>query len=226
MFDKFLEGNQYYDYPSLEVAVFSLLLALILSTGIAYTYRFTFSGEFYSKSFFQAMILSPLVTAMIMMAVGNNLAVGFGIMGAVAIIRFRTNIQNPRNIIFIFSALSVGIACGVYGYSVAIGGTVIFVITALLLHWSPAGGAQPVIFEIICQCSDLQLIGEVKAYIKERSMTFEEKEYRKRTLLENRYVYIVSLKKETDIVSLFNHLEAIEGLIDVRISKKTITEVL
>ncbi|MFY0606586.1 MAG: DUF4956 domain-containing protein [Cyclobacteriaceae bacterium] len=227
MFDKFLEGNQYYDYPSIEVAVFSLLLALVLSSAIAFIYRFTNnSGKQYSKSFFQAMVLSPLVTAMIMMAVGNNLAVGFGIMGAVAIIRFRTNIQNPRNIIFIFSALSIGIACGVYGYAVAVGGTVIFSITALALHYSPSGGPMNNVFEIVCQTTDQQLILDVKQYIIDKSKTFDERELRKRTELDNKYTYIVTLERDSDIEGIFKHLEAIPELSDVRIVKKAYQEQL
>lgn len=226
MFDKFLEGNQYYDYPSFEVAVYSLLLALVLSTTIAYVYKFTHTDDFYSKSFFQAMVLSALVTSMIMMAVGNNLAVGFGIIGAVAIIRFRTNIQNPRNVIFIFAALSVGIASGVYGYAVAIAGTIIFSATALLLYWSPAGGGVVHKFEVICQSSDEELIAQVRSYLKEVSKSFDELELRKRTELNNRYEYVIVLEDESKIQEIFEHLQAYEGLSDVRILKKPILEQL
>ncbi len=226
MFDSFLEGTQYYDYPSIEVALFSLLLALVLSSVIAFIYRFTHTGLQYSKSFFQAMVLSPLVTAMIMMAVGNNLAVGFGIMGAVAIIRFRTNIQNPRNIIFIFAALAIGIACGVYGYAVAVGGTVIFSLTAMTLHYSPSGGPMNNVFEIVCQTTDQQLILEVKEYIMSKSKTFDERELRKRTELDNKYTYKVTLENDSDIDEIFKYLEAIPGLSDVRIAKKTYQEEL
>ena len=104
----------YYEFPSFKVAVFSLLLAFVLSSVIALTYKFTHRGISYSGNFFQAMILASSATSMVIMAVGNNVAVGFGIIGAIAIIRFRTRINEPRNIIFIFASLGVGIATGVY----------------------------------------------------------------------------------------------------------------
>lgn len=226
MFDKFLEGTQYYDYPSFEVAVYSLLLALVLSTVIAYTYRFTRDEDHYSKSFFQAMVLSSLVTSMIMMAVGSNIAVGFGIIGAVAIIRFRTNIQNPRNVIFIFAALSVGIGSGVYSYSVAIAGTIIFCITAVLLYWSPAGGKLAFQFEVICQSSDASLIAEVKSYLQSISKSFDERELRKRAEQDNRYEYLLVLREEVHIEDVFAHLQQIEGLSDVRINKRPLLDQL
>ncbi|MDZ7607622.1 MAG: DUF4956 domain-containing protein [Cyclobacteriaceae bacterium] len=138
MWDSFLEES-FYEFPSFEVALFSLLLAFVLSTVIAFTYKITYRGISFSGGFFQAMILASISTATIIMAVGNNLAVGFGIVGAIAIIRFRTRIGEPRNIIFIFAAIGVGIASGVYGYAIALAGTLIFCVVAMILYFSPYG---------------------------------------------------------------------------------------
>ena len=135
----FLSGSFYYDMPSFEVAIFSLLLGFVLSTTVAFTYRLTFRGKIFPNHFFQAMVLSSIVTGMIMMAVGSNFAVGFGIIGAVAIIRFRTLISDPRNIIFMFAAISIGIATGVKGYPIAVAGTLLFCLVCFLLFWSPFG---------------------------------------------------------------------------------------
>lgn len=139
MLEQFLDGSNYYEFPSFEVAVYSLLLALVLSAAIAITYKFTYRGKDFPNHLFQAMILSAIVTSMIMMAIGNNLAIGIGIIGVVAIIRFRTVFRNTRNIIFIFAALSTGIATGVYGYAIALAGTGVFCLTAILLYYSPYG---------------------------------------------------------------------------------------
>jgi uncharacterized membrane protein YhiD involved in acid resistance len=71
------------------------------------------------------------------MAIGNNLAAGLGILGTLAIIRFRTPIRDPRDIIFLFACLANGIACGASVFPVAIVGTIFFCIVAMYLHWSP-----------------------------------------------------------------------------------------
>ena len=136
MFEKFLEGSRFYQFPSFEVAVYSVLLALVLSAAIAFTYKFTYQGKSFPNGFFQAMILSAVATTTIMMAVGNNLAVGFGIIGVIAIIRFRIQFQNTRNIVFIFAAISTGVASGAYGYAIAVAGTMIFCLVAVLLYYS------------------------------------------------------------------------------------------
>lgn len=139
MLEGIFESSGYYEYPSFEVAIFSLLLSFVLSSVIAITYKITYKGSVFPNHLFQAIILGSIVTSMIMMAVGNNFAVGFGIIGAVAIIRFRTLISDPRNIIFMFAGISIGIGTGVYGYSIAIAGTVVFCLVALLLSISSFG---------------------------------------------------------------------------------------
>ncbi len=120
-----------------EQIVFSLLLTFVLSFVFATTYRWTFAGFSYSRSFVHTMVLGSMVVCLVIMAIGNNLARGLGILGTLAIIRFRTNVRDPRDMIFLFAAFGVGIACGASSFSVAIVGTITISAAALVLHWSP-----------------------------------------------------------------------------------------
>jgi len=78
-----------------------------------------------------------VVTATIMQSIGDSLALSFGIFGALAIIRFRSNIYDLRDIAFIFATMAIGIACGVHSFLNAIIGTVTFCIIIFLLKLSP-----------------------------------------------------------------------------------------
>lgn len=124
---------------TLITVIYNVLLSFLLSTMIAVTYEKTFRGLSYSKNFMQAMILSSIVAASIMQAIGDSLATGLGMLGALAIIRFRTSFKDPRDIIFMFASLGAGIACGVNGYNIAIAGTVGFCIVSVILYLSPFG---------------------------------------------------------------------------------------
>jgi uncharacterized membrane protein YhiD involved in acid resistance len=126
-------------HSSLIGAVYAILLAFLLACCIAVVYEKTFNGLSYSRNFVQAMILGAIVAAMVMQAIGDNLARGLGILGALAIIRFRTPLRDPRDIIFIFAAVGVGLACGVYGYAIATVGTVCFCLAAIFLYLTPFG---------------------------------------------------------------------------------------
>ena len=115
----------------------SLILSALLATVFAVVYQITFSGFSYSRSFIHTMVIGSMVTCMLIMAVGNNLARGVGILGTLAIIRFRTPVRDPRDAMFLFACLGVGIACGARMPQVAVLGAATINATALLLHWLP-----------------------------------------------------------------------------------------
>lgn len=187
----FGEGN-YYDYPSFEVALYSLLLSFVLSTVIAFTYKYTYEGNVFPRHFFQAIVLSSMVTCMVIMAVGNNLAAGFGIIGAVAIIRFRTLVRDPRNIIFIFVSLSIGIANGVYGYAIAVAGTLLFSLIALLLYMSPFGKAGKAYFDLTFTVASQSESQPLIQFLKENKITYQRLNFRKLDL-DKGYRYVLRL---------------------------------
>jgi uncharacterized membrane protein YhiD involved in acid resistance len=128
--------------PTILNIIYTVLLSFALSTLVAITYEKTFRGLSYSRNYVQALVLSSIVAATVMQAIGDSLARGLGMLGALAIIRFRTNLKDPRDIIFMFAGLAVGIACGVYGYTIAIVGTLGFCAVAVILYFSPFGQAS------------------------------------------------------------------------------------
>ncbi len=119
-----------------EIAT-SMLMSFVLSMVIAAVYRWTFQGLSYSRSFVHTMVLGSMIVAMLIMAIGNNLARGLGILGTLAIVRFRTPIRDSRDMMFLFASLGLGIACGANTFNVAVIGTLILSGVALMLHFSP-----------------------------------------------------------------------------------------
>lgn len=134
---EFLSTVSNVDNQSVFLIVFSLLLAFMLSALIVFTYDKVSQEVIRPDHFLQSLILMSLVTAIIMQSIGDSLARGFGIFGALAILRFRTNISSPRNIAFIFAAMAVGIACGVYSFLTAMIGTLVFCLVAFFLRLTP-----------------------------------------------------------------------------------------
>lgn len=126
-----------YEYPQLINIIYSFLWAFLLASIIAITHKLTFTGDTYPKNFFQSLVLGSVVTTLVMMAIGDSLARGLGVFGAMAIIRFRTRIDDPRDVLFLFAALSTGLAIGVYGFTISFVGSLLFCTVAFLLHYSP-----------------------------------------------------------------------------------------
>ena len=168
---------------------YSLCIAFVLALVLANIYRWTHQGFSYQRSFIQTIVLACIVISIMIMAIGNNMARGLGILGAMAFVRFRTPIRDPRDVIFLFASLAIGIACGAQVFMVAILGTLFFGFTAFFLSWSPwasrrefegllrfmlpanskAAGSLPEIFAQYCTGSELvatreAIQGEVLEY--------------------------------------------------------------
>jgi uncharacterized membrane protein YhiD involved in acid resistance len=126
-----------------EGILLSLLLAFVLGQVLAWVYYFTHSGLSYSRSFVQSLILITVVVAMVMAVIGNNIITAVGLMGALAIIRFRNIIKDTRDIAFIFCSLVVGMAAGSQRYATAIVGTTVLSLIAVYLYVTGFGKHQP-----------------------------------------------------------------------------------
>jgi uncharacterized membrane protein YhiD involved in acid resistance len=126
-----------------ESVLLSLLLAFVLGQALAWVYYFTHSGLSYSRSFVQSLILITVVVAMVMAVIGTSIITAVGLMGALAIIRFRNIIKDTRDIAFIFCSLVVGMAAGSQRYAVAIVGTIILSLIVIYLYLTSFGTHQP-----------------------------------------------------------------------------------
>jgi uncharacterized membrane protein YhiD involved in acid resistance len=145
---EFLSAYSKIENPTVEMILFTFILSFILSALVAFTYDRTTLTTFQTTNFIQSLILSAIIATMILQAIGDNVASGLGMLGALTIIQFRTTMKNPRDIIFMFAALGSGIACGLYGFFIAILGVVIFCILAVFLRFSPFHYGHHVIWEL------------------------------------------------------------------------------
>ncbi len=114
-----------YRINPLEHILGSLLVAMICGLCISALYRFTYEGPQYSPRFARAQVFLAMITAMVIMTIGNNLARAFGLVGAMSIIRFRTAVKDTQDIVFIFFSLAAGMAAGVQQFKLAIAGTIL-----------------------------------------------------------------------------------------------------
>jgi hypothetical protein len=82
-------------------------------------YVWTFRGMSYSQGLVHAIVLGSIIACMLMLAIGNSIAAGLGIAGGLAIVRFRTALRDPRDMMFVFAGLGTGIASGLGAHAAA-----------------------------------------------------------------------------------------------------------
>lgn len=116
-----------------EAAFTALLLAFGLGQAVAMSYMWSFRGLSYSRTFVQGIALGPIVTCMLLLAIGDSIAAGIGLAGGLSIIRFRTTMRDPRDMVFVFAGLGVGIVCGLRAFPAALAGTAVFLAAVVLL---------------------------------------------------------------------------------------------
>ena len=123
------------------VIALSFLLAFSLAFIWATVYRKTHSGVAYTRSvFLTLMLISPIVT-MVMLAIGSNVALSLGLVGALSIIRFRTVIKDAKDMTFLFLAIGIGLCCGANAWMVAVIGTLVVSAITVLMSKIGHGGA-------------------------------------------------------------------------------------
>lgn len=98
---------------SIQQVLHNLIVALIGGLIVAFFYRKTYEGPGYLNTFVNTLVILSMITALVIMVIGNNLARAFGLVGAMSIIRFRTAVKETLDIVFIFFALAIGMAAGV-----------------------------------------------------------------------------------------------------------------
>ncbi|MBN2173432.1 MAG: DUF4956 domain-containing protein [Bacteroidales bacterium] len=129
--------EQFQNLELFPVTVFDVMAnlgaALVCGIIIALVYRFIYKGPSYSVTYVNSLVLLTLITSIVILVIGNNLARAFGLVGAMSIIRFRTAVRDVQDIVFIFFALSVGMAAGVGLHVIALTGTIIISFIAIVL---------------------------------------------------------------------------------------------
>lgn len=225
--------------PTFIAILISVVLTIILSSMIVITYDLTTRSLDRNHHFLQSMAMISIVATMVMQAVGDSLARGLGMLGALAIIRFRTTLRDPRNMTFMFASLAVGISCGAYGYTIATVGTLAFCLMAFVMRFSPFGKSETLTGDLrIVAFARPGLTSEIEAIIKPFVTSFVMKEYRtrdKKVALETEYqygkkivtesesqrlkeiYYDIKIRKDKDDLSLMSRLSEEEFIKQVKL---------
>lgn len=123
-------------------ALASLTLALGLSFGLSALYTATYQGVSYLKGFAQTLALCGLASAAVMLCVGDSIARGIGIFGAVNLVQVRSTIKDTRDLMFVFITLACGVASGVGAWGIALLAALLFTLAILLQYFSDFGARR------------------------------------------------------------------------------------
>ena len=99
--------------------VLTLAMSLLLGLGIFLVYRKCFIGVVYDHSFNISLVVMTILTAVIIVTISSNIVLSLGMVGALSIVRYRTAVKSPLDLMFLFWAITTGIAAGAGYYYIA-----------------------------------------------------------------------------------------------------------
>ena len=141
------------------IPVFDMVLAMVLAFGVGlfifFVYKKCYAGVMYSASFGVTLIGLTMVTALVILAVTSNIVLSLGMVGALSIVRFRTAIKEPSDIVFLFWAIAAGIVLAAGLIPLAIFGSLLIGLI-LLVFSNHKSFDRPYILVIHCVDSDAE----------------------------------------------------------------------
>lgn len=123
LINEFLNPPNAYQDLTVERVLLSLIVTFGVTLFIFFMYRKTFKGVLYTRNFNVGLVLTGLVVNLVVLPISSNIALSLGMVGALSIVRFRTAIKDPADIVFTFWAIAVGIISGAGLYMIAIIGS-------------------------------------------------------------------------------------------------------
>ncbi len=137
LINEFLIPSNTYQSLTIDRVLLSLLVTFMVSLFIFLVYKKTFSGVVYTREFNVSIVLTGLVVTLVVLPISSNVALSLGMVGALSIIRFRTAIKDPKDIVFTFWAIAVGIISGAGLYMIAIVGSPVIGLFVFILNRTP-----------------------------------------------------------------------------------------
>lgn len=119
---------------SLIDSLIGMAAAFLIGLFIYWVYKKTFNGVIYSHSFNISLMVMTLTTALVIMGISQNVLLSLGMVGALSIVRFRTPIKDPMDLIFLFWSVAAGILCGAGFIPLVVVGSIIIGLVIILFQ--------------------------------------------------------------------------------------------
>ena len=184
----------------------ALVLSFCIGMFIFLIYKKTFQGVMYSSGFAVSLVAMTMITTMLILAVTSNVVLSLGMVGALSIVRFRTAIKEPLDIVFLFWAIAAGIVLAAGLLPLAVLGSVCIGIF-MLVFVNRKSRCNPYI--VVLQCDDRQSEVQAEQFLKEHVLrcTMKSKTVQKGVIEVN-----LEIRMKNDNTDFINALAELPGV--------------
>ena len=204
--DSIVEG-----YASSTLSVKSIIVCMVItfliSIYIFILYRVINRQAFYNKNFNISLPAMAIITAAIILTIQSSIIISLGMVGALSIVRFRTAIKAPMDLVFLFWSISVGIVCGAGFAIIAVIASAVLTCGILLADYLPIAKAPQILlinsesFE-----NEKEIMEIVKKYcslhkVKARNLTIDHLDMAIEVRVKEEAALVTELMKTENVVS-------------------------
>jgi uncharacterized membrane protein YhiD involved in acid resistance len=197
------------DFSLVDVAL-TLFISFLIGVFIYAVYQKTFNGVMYSKNFNISLVGMSMITTLIIMGVTSNIVLSLGMVGALSIVRFRTAIKDPIDIVYLFWAIAAGIVTGAGQYLLAILGSIV---VGLMLIVFTRKSIREIPYMVVVSCNnetaEKTLLRVLQEYVKK--MNIKSKAVRGGQEIE----LTIEVRLKNESTAFVNELSRLEGINDV-----------
>ena len=169
-----------FDGVTIANAAFGLLTALIMGILIYFIYRKFYTGVIFSRSFAVTLVGMTVLTAMVTLAISSNIVISLGMVGALSIVRFRTAIKDPMDLLYLFWAITTGITSGAQMYLLVLVAAVVMIVMIVLFYCKQQKGRIYIL--VVHYTGDstgdnvIRALGKIKYFIKSKTLRKDKTE--------------------------------------------------
>jgi uncharacterized membrane protein YhiD involved in acid resistance len=203
----FLESINSSDISFQQIMVV-LLITTVIALYIFFIYRILTRKSFYNKSFNITLAALSLITAAIILTIQSSIVVSLGMVGALSIVRFRTAIKDPMDLVFLFWSISVGIICGARLYIIAFVLSIFVTVVLFVLDMIPVAKVPKL---LIVNADKLETEKPVMEAVKKYSSYFRVKS---RNISADQLDMVIELrvKEEQQLLSQIHDLAEVRSV--------------
>ena len=169
-----------FDGVTIAGALLGLITALLMGTVIYFVYKKFYTGVIYSRRFAISLVGMTILTAMVTLAISTNIVISLGMVGALSIVRFRTAIKDPLDLLYLFWAITTGITAGARMYVlVFIAAVVMVVMIAIFYKRQHRGKIYILVVHYVGDSTGdevIRALGKIKFFVKSKTMRKEKTE--------------------------------------------------
>lgn len=169
-----------FDQYNISSILVALVAALALGILIFLVYRRFYTGVIYSRTFAVTLVGMTVLTCMVTLAISTNVVISLGMVGALSIVRFRTAVKDPMDLLYLFWAITTGITSGAGMYVLALIAAAIMILMIILFYSRQQRGK--IYIAVIHYSGDeagdevIRCFGKRKYFIKSKTMRKEKME--------------------------------------------------